>query len=676
MANEKILVEIVLDDGSVQKGFARIQKEAAATEKKVSSDFENIGENINQSGLDNFVTQLKAIPAQFGLITAAAAAAGFALKQAFDLALAGERLAAVDSQFNRLTESAGISAEALRAGFESAADGLVDIDNVIATTNEAIVNLGSSAQRLPEVLELTRRVTATLGGDIQERFDGIVRAIDTANTRSLRQQGIVIDQEQAFRSFAQSIGVATNELTLAQRQQAILNAVIEQGNKQFANVSTSVQPLTDAFSRLKTAIGELGDTSATVTNQQFGAIFTRALESITLGLSRLNAEITGNRPLEVLKSDLARITPELIQLTNASREFGANLDFSLQARLKQLQQQEQQILDAIAEQTRTARLAREAAQLDQLVDAQTGGQDTGITQEQIQARANREAQINQLSQQGVQFRIQLLQQELQTTTDLEAQRDIQAQIRDEQIKLAAETLKNDLLAIEQKFSTDLGFSDEQREQARLARVQNFNAQIQLLNQQSNTKFLQSAIQLQNQLRSVVVSGLSQTAAGIGAALARGENAFKAFADGAIGIVADLIITIGNALIQQGIAIEFFAQAINKPLPGAGLTAAAKGLALVLFGSALKAAVGSRGTGLTSPPTPVVTTTPTGEFTPTPTAPTELTPTAEVERRADTSVVVNISGDVLDSDETGSRIISLINDAFDKKGVQVRRGVTA
>jgi hypothetical protein len=676
VANEKILVEIVLDDGSVQKGFARIQKEAAATEKKVSSDFENIGENINQSGLDNFVTQLKAIPAQFGLITAAAAAAGFALKQAFDLALAGERLAAVDSQFNRLTESAGISAEALRAGFESAADGLVDIDNVIATTNEAIVNLGSSAQRLPEVLELTRRVTATLGGDIQERFDGIVRAIDTANTRSLRQQGIVIDQEQAFRSFAQSIGVATNELTLAQRQQAILNAVIEQGNKQFANVSTSVQPLTDAFSRLKTAIGELGDTSATVTNQQFGAIFTRALESITLGLSRLNAEITGNRPLEVLKSDLARITPELIQLTNASREFGANLDFSLQARLKQLQQQEQQILDAIAEQTRTARLAREAAQLDQLVDAQTGGQDTGITQEQIQARANREAQINQLSQQGVQFRIQLLQQELQTTTDLEAQRDIQAQIRDEQIKLAAETLKNDLLAIEQKFSTDLGFSDEQREQARLARVQNFNAQIQLLNQQSNTKFLQSAIQLQNQLRSVVVSGLSQTAAGIGAALARGENAFKAFADGAIGIVADLIITIGNALIQQGIAIEFFAQAINKPLPGAGLTAAAKGLALVLFGSALKAAVGSRGTGLTSPPTPVVTTTPTGEFTPTPTAPTELTPTAEVERRADTSVVVNISGDVLDSDETGSRIISLINDAFDKKGVQVRRGVTA
>jgi hypothetical protein len=676
MADEKILVEIVLDDGSVQKGFARIQKEAAATEKKVSSDFENIGENINQSGLDNFVTQLKAIPAQFGLITAAAAAAGFALKQAFDLALAGERLAAVDSQFNRLTESAGISAQALRAGFESAADGLVDIDNVIATTNEALVNLGSSAQRLPEVLELTRRVTATLGGDIQERFDGIVRAIDTANTRSLRQQGIIIDQEQAFRSFAQSIGVATNELTLAQRQQAILNAVIEQGNKQFANVSTSVQPLTDAFSRLKTAIGELGDTSATVTNQQFGAIFTRALESITLGLSRLNAEITGNRPLEVLRSDLARITPELIQLTNASREFGANLDYSLQVRLKQLQEQEQAILKAIAEQTRAARLAQEAAQLDQLVQAQTGGQDTGITQEQIQARANREAQINQLAQQGVQFRIQLLQQELQTTTDLEAQRDIQAQIRDEQIKLAAEALKNDLLAIEQKFSADLGFSDEQREQARLARVQNFNAQIELLNQQSNTKFLQSAIQLQNQLRSVVVSGLSQTAAGIGAALARGENAFKAFADGAIGIVADLIITIGNALIQQGIAIEFFAQAINTPLPGAGLTAAAKGLALVLFGSALKAAVGSRGTGLTTPPTPVVTTTPTGEFTPSPTAPTELTPTAEVERRADTSVVVNISGDVLDSDETGSRIISLINDAFDKKGVKVRRGVTA
>jgi len=38
--------------------------------------------------------------------------------------------------------------------------------------------------------------------------------------------------------------------------------------------------------------------------------------------------------------------------------------------------------------------------------------------------------------------------------------------------------------------------------------------------------------------------------------------------------------------------------------------------------------------------------------------------------------VTINGDVLDSDETGMRIVRLINDAYDKKGVQVRQGAYA
>jgi hypothetical protein len=667
MADEKILVEIVLDDGSVQKGFARIQKEAAATEKKVTSDFQSIGENINQVGVEGFITRLRAIPSQFAVITAAAVATGAALKEAFDLALAGERLIAINAQFDRLTQSVGISANALRQGFEGAAAGLVDVDEVIQRANSAIINLGSSAQRLPEILELSRRVTAALGGDIQERFDGIVRAIESANSRALRQQGIVLDTDAALKEYAKTLGVAVNELTLAQRQQAVLNAVIEQGGEQYKNITTSIQPLTDSTSRLKTAFNELGDAIALLTRNTLGEFFITITKGAAVAVNDLagavNRLATGPSPAEKFK-ELDQVSAQLKAVQNQVDTLGKFADIPLLGQLERLKERVQEL--------RSELTATNNVKLDITKEVPTNL----LTPEQVAAEQARQAQIDAIRLQGTQFRIQTLQAELQQTQDLQAQEDLRNQIRDEQIKLAAETLKADLLAINQKYSDELGFSDEQREQARLARVQNFNAQIELLNKQSNNKQLQAMIELQQKLRSVTISGLSQTAAGIGAALARGENAFKAFADGAVGIVADLIITIGNALIQQGIAIEFFAQAINAPLPGAGLTAAAKGLALVLFGSALKTAVGSRGTGLTTPPTPVVTTTPTGEFTPSPTAPTELTPTSEVARVPETSVIVNIQGDILDSDETGSRIVSLINDAFDKKGVQVRRGVTA
>jgi hypothetical protein len=99
-------------------------------------------------------------------------------------------------------------------------------------------------------------------------------------------------------------------------------------------------------------------------------------------------------------------------------------------------------------------------------------------------------------------------------------------------------------------------------------------------------------------------------------------------------------------------------------------AAAAGIGLIIFGSALKASVGKgggagaaatsgSGGGVSAPASPT----------------TELSPTQE-RAKPDTNVQVVIQGDVLDSDESGSRIVQLINNAFDKKGVAVQQGAFA
>ena len=171
------------------------------------------------------------------------------------------------------------------------------------------------------------------------------------------------------------------------------------------------------------------------------------------------------------------------------------------------------------------------------------------------------------------------------------------------------------------------------------------------------------------LKTQFVDGLSKTFQDVGTRLQKGQGLFDDFGNGIIGIIGDLLITIKGALLLQGLAIESFIASITTLLPGSGAAAAAAGIGLIIFGSALKAAV-SKGGSSSAPATG-------GGIASTPGASTELTPTQNLTRQEPgTSVSVVIQGDVLDSDESGSRIVSLINSAFDKKGVVISQGAFA
>ena len=170
------------------------------------------------------------------------------------------------------------------------------------------------------------------------------------------------------------------------------------------------------------------------------------------------------------------------------------------------------------------------------------------------------------------------------------------------------------------------------------------------------------------LANIVKAGMTTAIASIGAALVNGQGLFDDFGKGIIGIMGDLAINIGTTLLFTGTAIEAFITSINSLLPGSGFAAAAAGLGLIIFGGALKASVGKGGGAPSSSG---------GGIASSPSSSTDMTPTQELERmEPQTAVSVVIQGDVLDSDESGSRIVSLINQAFDKKGVVINQGVMA
>lgn len=155
------------------------------------------------------------------------------------------------------------------------------------------------------------------------------------------------------------------------------------------------------------------------------------------------------------------------------------------------------------------------------------------------------------------------------------------------------------------------------------------------------------------LVSIASNGLQR----IGASLVQGSSAFNDFGKIVLGIVGDLAIQIGTTLIGMGIGIDALKSAL---LTFNGAAAIAAGAALVVLGGALKAignggasAAGAAGSPIASTPAQ-----PANDFSPDSLA------------GQSSRVTINIQGDVLDSRDTGLRIVELIQDAFDTDGARV------
>jgi len=272
----------------------------------------------------------------------------------------------------------------------------------------------------------------------------------------------------------------------------------------------------------------------------------------------------------------------------------------------------------------------------------------------------------------------------------------QAQTKQEAYQIELERLAidsaNRLQAIDNEFGNLRFVSDAQRNEARLAEVARFNAEVMKLeakHTQDQIKEQQRRQQLILQINAAtqqaLVSVTSSAFQALGASLLNGGKAWSNFSATVLGILGDLLINIGQSIIAASSAIKALAIALANPFGFLGGLVA--GGALIALGAALKAlanskskAAASYGGGSVATYTPPPPPTPTfgGGVTDVGGQPVNLGNSnnydfQERDRQVRQDVQVIIQGDVLDSDETGLRIVELINKAFDKQGVTVRRG---
>lgn len=241
MATEKEVLKLDLDAEEFLKKIL-----------KARESVEGLGEAKNLLGL------VEGFEKVAGVI-AVAGAALYGVKKAFDFVEEAEEIKAINNQFEVMTKQAGIATEALEKGLMDAAKGLVDDTDLLKAANEAILKMGGSAQRLPEIMELARKATSVMGGDLLKNFEALSGAIAAGNTRALRQLGIVIDNESAMIKYAKSIGVTVNALSEQEKKQAVLNAALEVGKRINGENEEQLRTTSKNLERMKVSLSNLGE---------------------------------------------------------------------------------------------------------------------------------------------------------------------------------------------------------------------------------------------------------------------------------------------------------------------------------------------------------------------------------------------------------------------------------
>ena len=167
----------------------------------------------------------------------------------------------------------------------------------------------------------------------------------------------------------------------------------------------------------------------------------------------------------------------------------------------------------------------------------------------------------------------------------------------------------------------------------------------------------SALDVARSSLNILSAGVGKAFSNVGKAIAQGGNAFDAFKEGLKGTLGEIASATGDLFIKQGVGYLFF-----NPAAGLGLIAA--GGALKVLGGFLGAsgggtsggAVGAGGIGgATDFGFP---------------EPQTFQQAEEEERQATQQVQLVVNGDILDSEDTGRRLVDLLNENFEREGSTV------
>ena len=201
---------------------------------------------------------------------AATAAIGVGIKKTVTSALEFEQ---IEESFARMTKKMGMDGDELVKGLQDSSADTVSVFNLMLSSNKAMaLGVGENMEDITTLMEIARLKGRALGLDTTQAFNDIVTGIGRGSPLILDNLGITIKIAEAQRIYAEQLGKTTEELTDAEKKNAIFNAVMVSGKKELKEAGELVLTNKEKMQQLTASIAD--------TSVKIGLIFLPMLDKL------------------------------------------------------------------------------------------------------------------------------------------------------------------------------------------------------------------------------------------------------------------------------------------------------------------------------------------------------------------------------------------------------------
>ena len=232
--------------------------------KKVRDDTESIGRSQTRLGQASASTgrQFSAQASGLGGLVAAyagAAANVFAITQAFAaLQRAAQAETIVQGTKTLALEIGANGAEIIRTVQEITQSQLT-LAEASASINIAL-SAGFNTEQIEGLTEVSMKASRALGRTLTDAFTRVTRGAAKLEPELLDELGIFTRIDPAVEAYAAKLNVATSSLTKFEKRQAFVNAVIEEGQRKFSSIDTTIPSSQKSIEQLIVALTDLAKT--------------------------------------------------------------------------------------------------------------------------------------------------------------------------------------------------------------------------------------------------------------------------------------------------------------------------------------------------------------------------------------------------------------------------------
>lgn len=209
-----------------------------------------------ERGLNGLVKRVKANWLQLTALSAS-------LVGAFRLVKSSAEQAGQATAFQQGLAAQGVAADEFIAKLRKISDSQIANADLVLATNRAIA-LGIKAEDIPGLLETAAQASVRMGISVTQAFNDITTGVGRASPLILDNLGIVIDSERIYAEFAESIGIATEQLTKQQRTAALTKAVMANARDETKKFTDVQDELTRSINRSAAALENMKQATGTL----------------------------------------------------------------------------------------------------------------------------------------------------------------------------------------------------------------------------------------------------------------------------------------------------------------------------------------------------------------------------------------------------------------------------